>query len=320
MAIANILRGVTFFTTFLPSFSKLGYLARRRRWSPLAPNFHGQRWLVTGASAGIGLEITRRAASAGAEVIAVARGTESLRRLAGSLAEGGGAVHPWGADLSLAAEIAALVSCLADRSEPIDVLVNNVGVMLDRPRITSEGLDAAFATNLLGQYLLTEGLLAANVLAPGATVISMSSGGMYNVPLDLARLQGGEPYDGTLAYAYHKRAQVALNAYWRDRLGHRARFYVMHPGWVDTPGVQASMPEFHRTLGRLLRSPEAGADTALWLAAERPTQPTSRGIWFDRGLRSEHLLPGTRQGASAGKLVAYLDQQVDGVNPSRGVA
>jgi NAD(P)-dependent dehydrogenase (short-subunit alcohol dehydrogenase family) len=313
MAIGNLIRGATFFTTFLPSFSSLGYRARSRSWEPYDPDFSGQRWLVTGASTGIGREIARRAAHAGAEVIAVARSAERLESLADDIAghQAAGIVRPLSADLSLIGEVAALVGCLGDRSRPLDVLINNVGVMLDRCRLTPEGMDAAFSTNLLGHYLLTEGLLRRSGLAAGAAVIGMSSGGMYNVPLDLTRLQGGEPYDGTLAYAYHKRAQVSLNGHWRQRYGDRSTFYVMHPGWVDTPGVEGSMPDFHRTVGRLLRTPAAGADTALWLAGRRPAQAGDTGIWFDRALRSEHLLPGTRGGADREELVAYLERQAE---------
>jgi dehydrogenase/reductase SDR family protein 12 len=306
-----MIRGATFFTSFLPSFSSIGYQARQRFWKALEPDFRGQRWLVTGASAGIGREIARAAAMAGAEVVVVARGAEALETLAVQVRRAGGAgrIEAVTADLSLVSRVDALGAHLAGAGAAFDVLINNVGVMFDRYRETEEGLDAAFVTNLLGQYLLTEQLLEAGCLADGAAVISMSSGGMYNVPLELERLQGGEPYDGTLAYAYHKRAQVVLNAHWRATRGASANFYVMHPGWVDTPGVETAMPEFHRAVGAVLRSVEAGADTALWLAGERPEQRRAEGIWFDRALRRVHALPGTRGGADGAELVAYLDRQ-----------
>jgi NAD(P)-dependent dehydrogenase (short-subunit alcohol dehydrogenase family) len=201
----------------------------------------------------------------------------------------------------------AAVLALPDAVEPVDVLVNNVGVMLARPRRTAEGIDAGFATNLLGHYLLTETLAEQRKLVPDATVISMSSGGAYNVPLEIEALTDLVPYDGTLAYAYHKRAQLVLNAHWRSARQEALRAYVMHPGWVDTPGVAGSMPLFRMALGPILRHPAAGADTALWLAATRPEQRSPESLWFDRAENPSHLLPGTRQGASRAALLDLLE-------------
>ena len=139
-------------------------------------------------------------------------------------------------------------------------------------------------------------------------VINMSSGGMYNVPLVLERLQGGAAYDGMLTYAYQKRAQVVLNDWWRQQ---GVTSYVMHPGWVDTAGVRTAMPDFHRLTGPLLRDLSAGADTALWLAAQRPEQPGESKIWFDRAARSAHMFADTRVGADASALLKYLSEQLE---------
>ena len=98
----------------------------------------------------------------------------------------------------------------------------------------------------------------------------MTSGGGYNVPLNIAMLNMTNPkkYNGTGAYGFHKRAQIVLNQYWRDKYGARGiTFYVMHPGWADTDGVKRSLPRFRKILKSILRDAESGADTALWLAA-----------------------------------------------------
>ncbi len=300
-AAANALRGMAFFSLFWPSFSSLGFAARQRTWQTLEPDYAGQTWLVTGASTGIGREIARRAAGHGARVIAVARSEDKLGELAQAA---GGAVVARVADLS---RMPAVLE-LARELPVVDVLVNNVGVMFNRPRRTPDGLDAGFATNLLGHYLLTEQTLATGRLSPGAAIVNMSSGGAYNVPLSLPSLEALVPYDGTIAYAYHKRAQLALNEHWRRTYGDRASFYVMHPGWVATPGVADAMPVFHAAMGGLLRAVSAGADTALWLAAVRPAQRRDGSIWFDRAERSAHLLPGTRDGAPTRSLIELLEQ------------
>ena len=77
----------------------------------------------------------------------------------------------------------------ADRdAAPIDVLVNNVGVLLNEHQLSAEGHELSFATNLLNHYVLTTGLIERGLLAQDALIISMSSGGMYNVPLRIASL------------------------------------------------------------------------------------------------------------------------------------
>jgi dehydrogenase/reductase SDR family protein 12 len=110
---------------------------------------------------------------------------------------------------------------------------------------------------------------------------------MYTQKLDVAALFAPPPpaarFDGVAAYARCKRAQVVL----ARRLGHHA----MHPGWADSPGVASSLPRFHRLTRSVLRTPDEGADTIVWLAATRPSTPA---FWFDRAVAPEHVLPWTR--------------------------
>lgn len=75
----------------------------------------------------------------------------------------------------------------------------------------------------------------------------------------------------------------------------------------DTEGVKTSLPGFRALFQHVLRSAEAGADTALWLAAARPRQDDDGSIWFDRKEHSAHLDASTRQVADdADALVDYL--------------
>ena len=300
MEIGNAFRGVVFFSLFWPSLTRLGFEARRVAWRPIEADLTGQTWLVTGASAGIGREIARAAAGLGAHIIASARGADALN----TLAEGSeGRIEPRPADLSLTTAVRDLAGSLP----AVDVLVNNVGAMFNTPGQTPEGLDRGFATNLLGPYLLTEEMIARQRLVEGGAVITMTSGGAYTVPLALEPLTSMRPYEGTLAYAYHKRAQIALNEHWRHRYGEHRRFYVTHPGWVETPGVASAMPVFRAAFGPLLRTPRQGADTALWLGATRPAGRRADSVWFDRAEHPADLLPGTRLGASTRELVELLD-------------
>ena len=106
-------------------------------------------------------------------------------------------------------------------------------------------------------------------------------------------------YSPTTAYARSKRAQVELLPLLARRwAGAGSGVHATHPGWADTPGVDESLPRFHRLTGPLLRDAEGGADTTVWLAATDP-QPRSGQLWHDRRSRPTHLLRRTRTDESS---------------------
>jgi dehydrogenase/reductase SDR family protein 12 len=217
-------------------------------------------------------------------------------------------------DLSLVADTRRAASAIVARGAHIDVLVNNVGLLLDDLSITAEGFETSYATNLLTHWVLTDALLQSSALAPQATIIEMSSGGMYNAPLTLDYMGMKDPrkYNGVYAYAVHKRGQAELVKYWQQRHGGTTGLlcYVMHPGWADTDGVKTAMPNFRRRLRTVLRDAAQGADTALWLAATRPSREGPEVFWFDRAPRSAHAFPHTmKEAASVGETDSRQDAQ-----------
>jgi NAD(P)-dependent dehydrogenase (short-subunit alcohol dehydrogenase family) len=129
---------------------------------------------------------------------------------------------------------------------------------------------------------------------------------MYTQRLDPAILQlTAAHYRGVTAYARAKRAQAALSREWARRLpGPGVAFHAMHPGWVNTPGITATLPRFHRITSPILLSAEQGADTIAWLATTPGGQLGSGQFWHDRRPRPEYLLPWTREKdpAAAGEL------------------
>lgn len=312
------LAALAFYARFFRAFSRLGYERRVPDPSREGFDFTGQRWVVTGATGGIGRAIVEGAATAGAEVLTLARDPEKLERLAATIGGTPGRVVPMRVDLSSVRAVGATAAAVA-LSGPVDVVVANVGVMLHEWRQTDEGIEVSVATNLINHYVLVEGLRRAGGFGAGALIVSMSSGGMYGARLELGALEArsAEAHDGFIAYAQHKRAQVELTRYW-NRLGapHPVA-HVMHPGWVDTDGVRTALPGFRRRLGRYLRSPEQGADTALWLAATRPPA-AAEGIWLDRHLDPEHAFGFTRGGASADELVAWIERRIGAMNTHGG--
>ena len=286
---------VNFYVRFAPSFTRIGYYARAIPLRPRGARFAGQRWMVTGATGGIGRAAALDAARGGAKVFALGRNEAALADLVAEAAGLAGTITPVRCDLSSVAAIDQLAREWP-ATLPVDVLVNNVGILNVGFSRTLEGFESSYATNLLGHFCLTEGLAAAKALAPGGAIINVVSGGMFNAPLNLEMLDQGEAgYNGYAAYASHKRAQVALADHWRETFaGLGLATYAVHPGWADTAGVQTSLPTFRKILLPILRNPKQGADTIIWLAARRPAQEGDR-VWFDRKSRTTHAYPATRQ-------------------------
>ena len=163
--------------------------------------------------------------------------------------------------------------------------------------LSPDGIELTFATNVLGPFLLTNLLLPLLERSAPARIINVSSGGMYTQRIRVDDLQSARgEFDGATAYARAKRAQVILTELWARRLeGSGVVVHAMHPGWADTPGVETSLPRFYRLTRPLLRTPEQGADTIVWLgAADEPGRSTGR-FWHDRRPRPTHLLPWTRE-------------------------
>ncbi|HKL54266.1 MAG TPA: SDR family NAD(P)-dependent oxidoreductase [Wenzhouxiangellaceae bacterium] len=289
------LGSLLFYGRFLRSFSALGFQRRSSEWEEFEPDFSGQRWVVTGATGGIGRAVALTANRCGATVLALARDAGKLEALRED-AEHPEAVTPIPVDLASVADVRGLFGKTEIGDGTIDVLVNNVGVLLNDFSTTDEGPETSFATNLLGPFVLTGQLHEKGLLNAEGIVINVSSGGMYGTPLKLEEMncRDEEDYDGMAAYAMHKRAQVELTRYWNDQWQGAPVAHVMHPGWVDTEGVKTALPGFRTALKGILRNAEQGADTILWLADQRPA-PVEEGIWLDRELQPEHEFSFTRK-------------------------
>ena len=313
MNLQQLKKVVAFYGRFTLSFTQVGFVVRRLFWPSHPVDYSGQHWVVTGASGGLGGAIVLAALAGGASVTAVARNAAKLEALRERAAAAG--LPPpriETCDFALQADTSALLGRLCESGPAVDVLVNNAGVLLDEHALTSEGREASYVTNLLSHYLLTEGLIRRGAMnQPRSLVVNMTSGGAYNVPLSTALLDVRDPskFNGTVAYAFHKRAQIVLNAHWRMLYGARGvEFYVMHPGWADTDGVKRSLPRFRRILKSVLRNERSGSDTCMWITATRPAQPAGEGVWFDRKLRPAHVYPRTVASRdTAATLVAALE-------------
>jgi NAD(P)-dependent dehydrogenase (short-subunit alcohol dehydrogenase family) len=283
-------------------FSRIGpdLRGRMEHWSE-PPSLAERVCLVTGASGGLGLAAATAMARLGASLRLLvrdpARGEDARRRIAAET--GNEDVRCELVDMSLRRSVRACAERLLAGDDPVHVLVHNAGVLPSERRETAEGLELTFATNVLGPHLLTRLLGERLVASAPARVIFVSSGGMYTQGLHVDDLQSRSgPFDGRVAYSRSKRAEVVLAERWAEELaGTGVVVHSMHPGWADTPGIKSSIPAFQRVMRPLLRTPEQGADTIVWLAAAaEPAQTTGR-FWCDRQVRATHRLGRTRESA-----------------------
>lgn len=298
------------------SFTKLGAVLRARLegWSPPG-SVEGRVVVVTGATSGIGLAVARRLVVDGAFVHVVGRSPAKVAAVTEELGYLGTVVGHV-ADLSSVRATRALGDELAADLEQVDVLIGNAGALLSERTLTSEGVEVTIATHLLSPIVLADRLQAQLAASPVGRVVCMTSGGMYTEAFDLDHLEMGEAdYRGTVAYARAKRAQVVW-VVGAQRTSTGIDYHLVHPGWTDTPGVDAALPGFARVTGPLLRTPDQGAADLRWLAGGAPHEPTGGELWLDRRARPRYRLARTRmdeaaEAAAYDALMAWVARRVD---------
>lgn len=286
--------------TVAPGFSQVGYAVRSRLpdWpaDPAPGALAGKIAAVTGASSGLGLVTARGLAALGADVHLVVRdpckGAAAADRIRAEVPTARPAV--WTCDVADLDSVRRFTGEFAGAVAGLDILVHNAGALPASRAESPQGHELTMALHVLGPIVMTEELLP-QLRDREARVIAVTSGGMYS-----QRLRDDDPdfhrgsYSGTTAYARSKRAQVELLSVLGERWEEAGvAVYATHPGWADTPGVETSLPMFHRLTGPFLRDAAGGADTTVWLAATSP-RPASGGLWHDRRERPLHLRAGTR--------------------------
>lgn len=297
----------------LALFSKLGYKRGRRHFNPISASQHGRRIVLTGASSGLGLAAARDLADRGADLVLVMRNERKAQNVVKDLREetGNDCIRYEIADLALMRDVDALTERLLVENRPIDVLINNAGALFNEWGETDEGVEQSFALLLLSPWRLTQALHPLLREAQGR-VVNVISGGMYSQRLNVDRLEARpEGYEGAKAYARCKRGLMVVTEEWAEAWADDGIVVnAMHPGWADTPGVESSLPGFHRLTKRILRSPEEGADTIIWLAAATEAGDVSGELFLDREPRTTHLLARTREkddGAERQRLLEFLE-------------
>jgi dehydrogenase/reductase SDR family protein 12 len=313
--------------TVVGSFSRPGYQVRRRIFGWTAPpdgSLHGRTVLVTGPTSGLGRAATDAIAALGARVVLVGRSEERLRGVRDDLVErhGNDRFPIVVADMASLASVRAAVDIVLATEPRLDVLIDNAGAIFPERRESPDGIEATFATMVVGPFALISGLRPLLERTGGGRIVSVTSGGMYTqaLPLDDLGYATG-PYSGPRAYARAKRAQTALVREWARRFaaaGSDLQINAMHPGWADTPGLADTLPAFYRVMGPVLRTPAEGADTIVWLAADPSARGHSGGLFLDRRPRPFDRVPSTRLSAADRRHLWEAVADLAGVSRSAG--
>ncbi|UFU07473.1 SDR family NAD(P)-dependent oxidoreductase [Ruania halotolerans] len=191
----------------------------------------GRTWLITGATSGVGREVARAAARAGARVIAPARDADRGQRLLNELHQA--RADAVGGSLDLA-DLSSVRAFCATLEEPIDVLVNNAGVITPRRRESAEGSELMLGTNFLGPFALTN-LLASRVRG---RIVVVASNAHRSGHVDAA-----DPHfryrrwTTAAAYAQSKLCDMLWARALQRRLGSGGPdvdVQLAHPGWAFT--------------------------------------------------------------------------------------
>ena len=251
-------------------------------------SLRGKRVLVTGVSAGIGVETARALAAHGAHVVGAARDLAKAEGATGSVRDaawdGGGRFELEQLDLASLASVRACADRLNAKADTFDIVIANAGVMATPSGHTADGFETQFGTNHLGHFVLVNRI--APLMRAGARLVNLASSGhrFADVDLDDPNFERTE-YQPFIGYGRSKTANI-LFAVGFDRR-HRARGVraaAVHPGGIHTelgrhmdPGsIEGMVAQMNSDLAAEGKPPfqwksiPQGAATTVWTAAVAP--------------------------------------------------
>ena len=251
---------------------------------------NGKRVLVTGVSAGLGVETARSLAAHGAHVVGAARdlkkAEEATAQVRKEAASNGGNLELIALDLASLKSVRACADALLAKGEPFDMVIANAGVMATPFGHTADGFETQFGTNHLGHFVLVNRI--AQLIRKGGRLINLSSAGHRYSNVDLGDLNFERtPYEPFVAYGRSKTANI-LFAVEFDRRHRRngIRAAAVHPGVIHTELARHVDPSRIETLIKQMndqliaegRGPfqwktiPQGAATSVWASAVAPAE------------------------------------------------
>ncbi|HTZ69001.1 MAG TPA: SDR family NAD(P)-dependent oxidoreductase [Roseiarcus sp.] len=211
----------------------------------------GKRVLVTGVSAGLGVETARALVAHGAEVVGAARDLNKAKAATAGVraaAANGRGFTLVELDLASLDSVRVCADALVDDGKPFDLVVANAGVMACPFGKTADGFETQFGTNHLGHFVLVNRI--APLMKPGSRLVNLSSAGhrYSDVDLDDPNFER-TPYDPWVAYGRSKTANILFAVEFdRRHRGERIRAAAVHPGGIQTELSRHLTPEAAQAL------------------------------------------------------------------------
>ena len=278
-------------------------------------NLSGKRVLITGVSAGLGVETARALAAHGAQVVGAARdlskaqaATEQVRAQAAN----GGSLDLVQLDLASLDSVRRCADVLLAAGTPFDLMIANAGVMACPKSTTVDGFETQFGTNHLGHFVLVNRI--ASLLKAGSRLVNLSSAGHRYADVDLADPNFEHtPYEEFIAYGRSKTANVLFAVEFDRR--HKARDVratAVHPGGIRTELSRHLTPEVLKKLIAEINAgqPEGaapfsyksipqGAATSVWAACVADAEAIGARYCEDCHVAEVVSTPGLRAGVRA---------------------
>jgi NAD(P)-dependent dehydrogenase (short-subunit alcohol dehydrogenase family) len=271
-------------------------------------NLQGKRILVTGVSAGIGVETARSVAAHGAQVVGAARDlakaeTATVQIRKDAAAANGGSFTLVELDLGNLASVRACADELLAKAAPFDVVIANAGVMATPFGHTVDGFETQFGTNHLGHFVLVNRI--APLIRSGGRLVNVSSSGhrFSNVDLEDPNFVR-TPYEPFVAYGRSKTANILFAVAFDER--HRKngiRAAAVHPGAIQTELARHMDPsQMHALIDQISKQLAAegkppfkfktipqGAATSVWAGVVAPADEI--GGRYCENCHVSHIVP-----------------------------
>ena len=287
-------------------------------------DLRGKRVLVTGVSAGLGVETARALVAHGAHVVGAARDLAKAERATAAVraqAANGGKFELAELDLASLESVRACADALLADKRPFDVVIANAGVMRTPFGRTADGFETQFGTNHLGHFVLVNRI--ASLIAPGGRLVNVSSSGHRYSDIDLDDLNFERtPYDPMIAYGRSKTANILFAVEFDRR--HRARGVratALHPGGIVTELGRHMQPgELEATVERInvalaadglppfqFKTIPQGAATSVWAGFVAPAEAV--GGRYCENCQVSHITEGLISPVSPGLRSYALDPE-----------
>ena len=250
-------------------------------------NLENKVCLITGATNGIGEEAAKELNKMGAEIVFVARNEEKGEQLKGELKEATGKESTMIlANLSSQAEVKSAAEKFLSMEKPLDILLNNAGIMNRERNITEDGLEEVFSVNHLAYFTFTLMLIDKLKSTEGSRVVNVASGAHQFVKeMNFGDLQSEKVYKPMQVYGQSKLANILFTKSLANKLAdHGVTVNCLHPGFVST-GIGSNNKGIWNILMSLARpfarKTDKGAETSVYLCSSPEVKDISGEYFVD---------------------------------------